>query len=195
MKGFRVIIAIGLIAICGLSCTKYVGPNEKYTIEDITGSSSISTNELVVSSNTTVSHGGITATPIFDEVPGAPKDRNWISPGKVFVNGIYPGGRAAYFVKVHNGKDKGSIFSIVCRYPDQLEKGYKNLPLHWVYIANGSPFINAGETVTIPIYVEIPLGYKGSYQEKLECLIGVVDKGRGGNIIIELCSKWLVTTK
>ena len=185
------VLGFCLLVLLGLSCNKYIGPNEKYTIEDIEGASSNST-ELISLSDTVVSEGK--ATPMFEDVPGSPKDLNWISPGKVFVNGIYPGGRAAYFVKIHNGKDKGSTFSIICRYPDQLEKGYGNLPLHWMSIASGSPWIESGETVAIPIYVEIPASYKGSYQEKLECIVSVIDLGRGGNMIIELCSKWLITS-
>ena len=182
------------MAAVGLSCAKYVGPNEKYTVQDILSTSdnySGTSSQLIVPSDTVVFYrGGITVTPLF-----GPEDKNWISPGKVFVRGIYPGGKAEYLVTIHNGKEKDSIFSVVARSVDKFDVGYKNFPLSWVYISNISPLIRAGETITVPIYIEIPLDYRTSYQEKMEFLVGVIDEGRGGNVIIELCSKWLVTTK
>lgn len=181
---------IGLV----LSCNKYVGPNEKYTIQDILDNSPsiVDVNKLVVPSDTKVyDNGGITVTPIFGSVGS-----NWISPGKVFVSGIYPGGKAEYFVVVYNGKEKDSVFNIVARNADKLDSGYtKNLPLSWIYISDSSPLVKAGKSVTVPIYVEIPINSKLLYQEKMECLISVIDTGRPGNVIVELCSKWLVTTR
>lgn len=181
------------LAFLGVSCTQYVGPNEKYTVQDILDntSPSIASNDLVTPSDTVVFYGGgITVTPLF-----GPKNSNWISPGKVFVSGIYPGGRATYFVNIHNGKDKDSVFSIVARDVDKFDLGYKNLPLSWIFIENEFPLIKAGDTIAVPIYVEIPLNYQESYREKMEFLVSVVDTGHSGNVIIELCSKWLITTR
>jgi hypothetical protein len=186
-----------IIAFCValiLSCTKYTGPNEKYTIQDILDDSpTVDIDRTVAPSDTIVyDHvGGITVTPIF-----GPSGSNWISPGKVFVSGIYPGGKAEYFVVIHNGKNKDSVFNIVARNADKLDVGYtKNVPSSWIYISNFSPLIKSGETIVVPIYVEIPVEYKLSYREKMEFLISVIDAGRPGNVIVELCSKWLITTR
>jgi hypothetical protein len=197
-------LKLGIVAGCFLlvlssfSCVKYVGPNEKYSVQDILNDN-IPDNlsgQSVFSNDTIVHYGGITITPLFGDNVTGPADKNWISPGKVFVSGIYPGGKATYFVKIHNGKDKDSIFSVIARNVDRFDSGYnKNLPLSWISIDNVSPLVKAGEVIVIPIYVEIPSNYKGNYQEKMEFLISVIDTGRGGNVIIELCSKWLITTK
>lgn len=185
--------------ICGFSCTKYIGPNEKYTVQDILNddfSESDNTSLLINSNDSVIRYGGITVTPIFGDNVTGPEDKNWISPGKVFVSGIYPGGKASYHVKIHNGKDKDSIFSVIARNVDRFDQGYnKNVPLHWISIANATPLVKAGETLIVPICVEIPSSYKLSYQEKMEFLISVIDTGRSGNVIIELCSRWLVTAR
>jgi len=189
----RFVVASVVLILLFCSC-KSVGPNEKYTIEDILGdnisenitlsdNSSILSDSSVVSDNITIdSSENITGT--------------WINPGKVFVESLFPGGRVEYFVRVHNGKDKDSYYSVICRLAGHFETGYnKDLPLSWMTITNPKPYVLAGETVEVPIYLAMPSSYKIKYKEKMETVVGVMDLGREGNVKIELCSKWLVTTK
>ena len=186
----RFVVVASVCIFLFFSC-KSVGPNEKYTVEDILRDNiSLSDNLSIPSDNSSVICDNRTIDPS-ENITG-----NWINPGKVFVEGLFPGGRAEYFIKIHNGKSKDSYYSVICRSAGHFEEVYnKDIPLFWMIITNPKPYVLAGETVEIPIYLEMPLSYKMKYREKMEMVVGVMDLGREGNVKIELCSKWLVTTK
>jgi hypothetical protein len=165
------------------SCSTSVGPNEKYTVEYI-----LSDNVSIIIPEENSSDD---LSSLGEGLVG-----NWITPGKVFVDGLFPGGRAEYFIRIHNGKDKDSFYAITSRSAGHFEEGYnKSVPLSWITIVNNNPHVKAGETVEIPVYLEMPLSYELSYKEKMEIIIGVVDLGQEGNVKVELCSKWLITTR
>jgi hypothetical protein len=123
-------------------------------------------------------------------------DKTWISPGKVEVGNFYPGARAEYWLKIHNGKDEPAEFSVTYRVPDNVGEGYVTAPdgaREWVIIENPAPKLAAKETMDVLIAVEMPKG--AEVPPKWEFWIAVKDVTQTGMIQVEYACKWLITMR
>ena len=190
MKTWLVMTALLLMMIMTLSCSSSVGPNEKYTVEDIKGDSLVA-DEIASGEAVDLTLAGNPDAGVV-----GPKEINWISPGKVMIAGLFPGGRAEYKVRLHNGKDVGSNYKIRYKPIGLLDKGYTSIvPFSWVTIENSLPYLDAYQTKDVLVYVVMPADYQGPPKEKMQFAIGISDEGRTGNVIVELGCKWLITTR
>lgn len=86
-------------------------------------------------------------------------DKVWISPGEFAISNYYPGAIAQCPLRIHNGSDDASRFTIEYRMPNKLTPGYQLPPADaykWVTIVEPEPLIAAKETREIIIRLEIP---------------------------------------
>jgi hypothetical protein len=130
------------------------------------------------------------------EPPPELYDKVWISPGKVEVGNFYPGARAEYSLKIHNGKDEPAEFSVTYRQPDSTGESYVRAPdeaQQWVIIADPAPVLAAKETQDVLIAVAMPKGAKAP--PKWEFWISVKDATQTGMVQTELVCRWLVTMR
>lgn len=140
---------------------------------------------------------GIPAPPV-QLPPGGegepPEDMTWISPGVVEVSYFYPGARAEWPIRLHNGNDAPTTFSIKYKVPDRLREGYEMAPeaaRNWVIITDPTPLLLPKETREILIVVELPGDAK--VPPKWEFWIAVKDTSQTGFVQTELCSRWLIS--
>jgi len=136
-----------------------------------------------------------TPTAVVDGEP--PIDRTWISPGKVQIGNFYPGARAEWPITIHNGNDYTATFAVAYRYPDRVAEGHA-WPTpevkDWVIIADATPVFAAYQTREILVVLNMPYGTKAP-GSKWEFWISVQDKGQGGMVVTETCSRWQITMR
>jgi hypothetical protein len=147
----------------------------------------------------TVSDYSITAqpptTPVLTNEP--PKNRTWLSPGKVDISNYYAGATAEWYIQVHNGKPVPTKFSVTYRYPDYTATGYDkpvSAAQDWVIISDATPVLAAYETRDILVTLNMPANVKNT-PAKWEYWISVMDKSQTGNVATELCSRWLIVMR
>lgn len=141
--------------------------------------------------NTPVQSDNYTTTLLATEPP---KDRTWISPGKVNIGNFYPGATAEWKISVHNGNMKPVSFSVNYRNPDYTADGFSMPPYQaddWVIISEENPVIMPLETKDILITLDIPKSAR-NIPDKWEYWISVMDNSQTGIVNTELCSRWLV---
>ena len=123
-----------------------------------------------------------------------PIESNWISPGKLFVEGYEVGKTVELEIQVHNGNDSPTKFSVGFRFPDNLTEGYVK-PMgasDWVRIKERFPTIGTHETYIAKIWLYMPAGTEPP-GNKWEFWIGVIDQGQTGMVQVELCTRVLIT--
>ncbi len=89
-----------------------------------------------------------------------PEDKAWISPAKVEIGNFHLGAAAEWVLKVHNGKDSSSTYTVDYKTPNTSDGKYyvapKDIVQDWVLIADSSPVIQGRETRDIPISIKMP---------------------------------------
>jgi len=121
---------------------------------------------------------------------------NWISPGKIYIDGYEPGQTVIIELEIYNANSVDATFSVDYRYPDSLLEGYSK-PAgagDWVRPKEKFPVIPAHETYTAKIWLHMPSDAEIP-GDKWEFWIGVIDKSQTGMIITELAARVLVTMK
>lgn len=124
-------------------------------------------------------------------------DSPWISPAVVEVSNFYPGARAEWNLRVHNGKDEESGFSITYKEPNYLREGYSMPPdgaQAWVLIADPSPVFAPKETLEILVVLEMPWNVEMEDKAKWEFWVSVIED-TDSMIRTEMCSRWLVSMR
>ena len=125
------------------------------------------------------------------------EDATWISPGKVFIEDLFPGARAEWTLSVHNGNDEDAPFLVAYKEPSHVEAGYEP-PLaespDWVVIAETNPVLAPKETRDILIALDIPED-AAIPAEKWELWVGVKDASQEGMVQTELASRVLVSMR
>lgn len=123
-----------------------------------------------------------------------PETSNWVSPGKLPIEGYEPGKTVRLEIEVHNGHSIPTEFSIDYRYPDYVEEGYSKPTgvSDWVKVKEKFPVIGAQETYTAVVWLHMPSDAE-SPGDKWEFWIGVIDKSQAGMVITELAVRVLVT--
>lgn len=123
-----------------------------------------------------------------------PIESNWISPGKLFVEGYEAGRTVELEIQVHNGNAAPAKFSVDFRFPDKLTEGYVKPTgaSDWVRIKEKFPTIGAHETYIATFYLYMPSGTVPP-GDKWEFWIGVIDQSQTGMIVTELCTRVMVT--
>lgn len=122
-------------------------------------------------------------------------DSSWISPAQVDIGNYYPGAKAEWLIKVHNGNEKATKFAITYRVPSDTKSGYSFPPdeaQDWVIIADTTPIFAAKETREILVTLATPKSalMKGNW----EFWVSVIEQGQG-NIETEMASRWLVSMR
>lgn len=140
---------------------------------------------------------GETPTPV-QMPPGGedepPEDMSWISPGVVEVSNFFPGARAEWPIRIHNGNDTSATFDVRYKVPDRLREGYVMAPESaqgWVIITDPTPVLLPKETKEVLIVVELPGDV--IVPPKWEFWIAVKDMSQAGFVVTELCSRWLIS--
>lgn len=123
-------------------------------------------------------------------------NENWIMPAEVKISKYYAGAQAEWSIRIHNGRDVLTSFSINYRVPGKIRTGYVAAPVeaeNWVIITDKSLVFAPKETKDILIILAMP---KGAYVESdnWEFWISVMEQGQG-NVQTEMCSRWLVSMK
>jgi hypothetical protein len=184
----KTIIAIALLAIVALTgCVEERMP----VINDLPAPTAPTTPE-----NYTITAQPVDSAATVDTTL-PPRDRTWLSPGKVSVSNYYAGATAEWTMTVHNGKPIPVQFAVAYRTPDYTADGY-SMPLSaaqdWVIIADTAPLLKPYETRDITVKLQIPAKSKIT-TPKWEYWVSVIDKSQKGNVTTELCSRWLVTMR
>ena len=124
-----------------------------------------------------------------------PEDTTWISPGKVFIEGLFPGARAEWTLSVHNGNDEDAPFLVTYKEPSHVEEGY-DLPLaecpDWLVITETTPVLAPKETRDILIALDIPEDATIS-MDNWELWVSVKDASQEGTVQTQLASRVLVS--
>jgi hypothetical protein len=121
----------------------------------------------------------------------------WLTPGKVNIDNLYPGGKGEYIIRVHNPKNETMTFTIYNREATTCTEGYYKLPPEfnkWIIITPSTLIVPAKSVGEVTVKVEVGLRDKAT-NKKYETWIGVIDAGQTGMIRNELCSRWMITTK
>lgn len=130
-------------------------------------------------------------TPVVNEPP---IDVSWISPAKVVVGNFHAGATAEYTLKIHNGNDVTTLFTVMCRMPDNVTNGY-SFPiaesLNWFTISGAGMPLAPYETKEVTVSLTMPEG--ATSPDKWEVWLSVMDNSQSGFVKVELCAKWLIT--
>ncbi len=122
-----------------------------------------------------------------------PDDKTWLSPGKIQVSNLSPGNRVNQNIKIHNGNEQSTKFSIYYRMPDYVENNFIAAPAdarNWLIIAEDSPTLAPQETKEIQVVLDLP--DKAQTPERWEFWIGVKEN-KEARLATELCTRWLIT--
>ena len=173
------LILVGVIAISGCSF--------------ITGD--LPTPTVVVNTS-----GGAVVTPdndIYDAgVPtGAPETEIWVSPGKFDIQPYYAGATIKCLIRVHNGNDDTTTFSVKSSIPDNTDSGF--VPSNaqsssWVTISEPNPVLAPFETREIIVTLAMPEGATAPGQ-KWEFWVCSKDEDQVVMVQTRLCTKFQVT--
>ncbi len=125
-------------------------------------------------------------------------DQTWISPAMVQIGNYYPGARAEWSIRVHNGKDVPAGLLISYRVPDNVKEGYDTAPVEakdWVIIADSTPVLAAKETKEILVVLAMPKDpILVPEVKKWEFWVSVMET-KQGQVQTEMCSRWLVVMR
>lgn len=122
-------------------------------------------------------------------------DVTWLSPGKVEVGNFYAGATAEYPMRVHNGNNVSTPFTVAYRIPDNFATGF--LPptpevANWVTIIGADTPLEAYETRDLTVTLSMPYGAVAPAHQ-WEFWISVKDNSQAGFVQTELCTRWLIT--
>jgi hypothetical protein len=124
-----------------------------------------------------------------------PPDKTWVSPGKVRITNLAPGGTARGSITIHNGSDTEAGFSVYYRIPDYTQEGFASAPAEargWVTPVDIAPVLSPNETKEIEVVLRLPKD--ATNPERWEFWIGV-KADSGGSLATELCSRWLISMR
>lgn len=123
-------------------------------------------------------------------------DKTWISPAMVQIGNYYPGARAEWSLRLHNGGDTMAEFLVSYRYPDYIKEGYNTAPPEardWVIITDPTPVLAPKETREILVVLAVPKDVVVT-SKQWEFWVSVVEQ-TGGMVRTEMCSRWLVSMR
>jgi len=138
-------------------------------------------------------------SPSMIEVPGVEArmfDSSWISPAEVEVGNYYPGARAEWVIRIHNGGNSMSKYNVTYRTPNYPRDGYDMPPdqaKDWVTIEETMPLLGAKETKEILVSLAVPKNVQLD-SKQWEFWISVVEGGQG-LVQTELCQRWLISCR
>lgn len=135
------------------------------------------------------------SSPTSEYLNEPPSNVTWISPGKVEVGNFYPGATAEWPIRVHNGNDEETEFTIKYRYPDHVGDGFvfpTDEVEDWITIETDSLTFNPHETKDILVVLHMPSN-ADTPGDKWEFWISIIDASQSGFVKTELCVRWLIT--
>ena len=125
-------------------------------------------------------------------------DIDWVSPTEVEIGNYYPGARAEWLLRVHNGSDSIAKYDIGYRIPysNNLRDGCQMPPAEaedWVVITDSTIIIMPKETREVLVVLAIPNGAEVS-SKKWEFWTSVAKQGQG-MVATEVCVRWLINMR
>jgi len=125
------------------------------------------------------------------------KDVTYIYPGKVNVDGLYPGAEADFLMKVHNGKSEAAPFVLSAYQPGSAAQGYQPMPaeyLSWVSISDANPTVPPKESKDVTITIKLPANIQVS-KKSYELWIVVKDVSQTEFVQTQLALRCLITIR
>jgi len=196
MRKSLLLIGVIVLSLISLSCYREIGPNEKYTIEDITATDD---GEIITDNQDSLVEPvvPIVINETYSDIEKRMSGVTWLNPGKVNIDGLYPGASGEYKIKIHNAKTTPVTFSIYNREAATLTEGYAKLPAEfnrWIVVTPSSLTIPAQSIGEVLVSVKIGLRDRAT-NKKYETWIGVMDESQKGIVKSEICSRWMITTR
>jgi len=118
-----------------------------------------------------------------------------IEPGKVYIDGLYPGAEADVQFTIYNHYDYETAFKVRAREPDYTKADYEPLPyLDWITITPDEVAISSRGQSEVLVVIIMPedADYSG---RKSEVWISFMEREPPGMTRIELCSRLLISTR
>lgn len=196
MKKGLLLVGVIVVSLISMSCYREVGPNEKYTVEDITSSDN---GEIVVdnSDNVIEPASPISSNETSSDIEKRMSGVTWINPGKVNIDGLYPGASGEYKIKIHNAKTTPATFSVYSREAATVTEGYIKLPAEfnkWISITPSSITIPAQSIGEVTVAVKVGLRDRVS-NKKYEFWIGIMEDSQKGVVRSEICNRCMITIR
>jgi hypothetical protein len=152
--------------------------------------------------------GSITVTPILptdsnsdnndvNDVEKKMSGVTWINPGKVNVDGLYPGASGEQKIRIHNPKNTEAVFNIYRKDATRTTEGYTKLPTEyytWIKISPSTLIVPARSTGEVLVAVTVGISDRPKLK-KYETWIGVMDESQEGLVKTEICSRWMMTIR
>lgn len=118
-------------------------------------------------------------------------DKDWVTPAQVDIGNYYPGARAEFSLRVHNGGNEVGIYDVSYMEPTNTKDGYSMPPASagsWVTVP-GVVVVLPKETKKVLVVLEIPKDAK--IDGDWEFWTSVMRQGQG-NVQTQVATRWLI---
>jgi hypothetical protein len=122
---------------------------------------------------------------------------DWIYPGKVEITNYKAGVRVGQEVVVHNGGDSLATMNLSFGLPNSQRGEFVIAPedaKNWVQINAERVELQPGESKSVMVFLEVPEQAK-SLPDNWEFHICMWDATQGGNVVTQMCCRWLVSMR
>lgn len=117
-----------------------------------------------------------------------------VSPARVHIDGLRPGARASFELKVHNGHDGPRTFSLATCTPWDLKEGRCELPdAGWVEFSPVTLAVPAGDSGEVTVTVSVPRDEQWAYGD-WETWLGVTPEDRDF-LVVNCYVRLLISTR
>jgi len=123
-------------------------------------------------------------------------NQTWASPAEVKIGNFYPGARAEWEIKIHNGNDIWTEFFVSYMVSDEKREGYALAPVEakdWVIIEDSTPVLAPKETKKILVVLYIPEGV--AVPDKKWEFWTVAGEVSARAVQIQMATRWLVSCR
>lgn len=120
---------------------------------------------------------------------------DWIYPGKVEITNYKAGVRVGQEVVVHNGGSNPAMMRLAFGLPNTPRGEFVIAPSeaeNWVSINSESVELQPGESKSVMVFLEVPEKTK-NLPDNWEFHICMWDATQGGNVVTQMCCRWLVS--
>lgn len=146
-------VMLGLLLV--VSCTPSTPPQITQAPEEIP--------LITVSPTTPITPTVAKTVPLNQEPAGDIEVRlmnqTWVSPAEVKIGNFYPGARAEWNIRIHNGNDAKTKFFVSYMVSNTTREGYALAPPEakdWIIIEDSTPVLAPKETREILVVLSIP---------------------------------------